>query len=180
MFHTNRYPLFVLLSFLMVTLSAGIMHAKSAPLPLEYVRGVQQTLHDIGYWPGAIDGVLGSQTQSAIRQYQRDENLPVTGRLDAATARRVEEARRMRDSDMAKFRGMDANNDGAITRREYSGNDRAFANHDWNGDGVLSGEEVKPGVHKPARDAKGESSAGGGSKNDGKERGAAAKKPPKK
>jgi len=179
MFQTTRPHLLVLLSFLLMTLSVGIMNVHSAPLSGDVVRGVQQTLLDIGYWPGAIDGILGSQTRLAIRQYQRNENLPVTGRLDAETARRVEEARRTRDADMLKFQGMDANNDGTITRQEYRGNDRSFANHDWNGDGVLSGEEVRPGAHKPARRAKGEW-VGGESKNAGMKGGAAAKKPPKK
>jgi len=39
---------------------------------------------------------------------------------------------------------MDTNRDGEISRTEWRGNDRAFANHDWNGDGKLSGPEVRP------------------------------------
>ena len=44
-----------------------------------------------------------------------------------------------------RFRGMDANGDGRITRREWRGNDKSFRNHDCNHDGVLSGNEVRPG-----------------------------------
>jgi hypothetical protein len=44
-----------------------------------------------------------------------------------------------------RFRGMDSNGDGRITRREWRGNDNSFRNHDCNGDGVLSGNEVRPG-----------------------------------
>ena len=44
-----------------------------------------------------------------------------------------------------RFRGMDRNNDGVITRAEWRGNDQSFRNQDWNGDGVLSGDEVRPG-----------------------------------
>jgi hypothetical protein len=44
-----------------------------------------------------------------------------------------------------RFRGMDRNNDGIITRSEWQGNDQSFRNQDWNGDGELSGEEVRPG-----------------------------------
>jgi len=48
-----------------------------------------------------------------------------------------------------RFKGLDRNNDGVISRAEWSGNDRSFANEDWNGDGVLSGEEVRPGATRP-------------------------------
>ena len=44
-----------------------------------------------------------------------------------------------------RFQALDRNNDGRITRDEWNGNDRSFQNHDWNGDGVLSGVEVRPG-----------------------------------
>jgi Ca2+-binding EF-hand superfamily protein len=47
-----------------------------------------------------------------------------------------------------RFQGMDVNNDGVITRREWRGNDRSFRNHDWNNDGVLSGDEVRPGARR--------------------------------
>lgn len=42
-----------------------------------------------------------------------------------------------------RFRGMDRNNDGMITRSEWRGNSRSFRNQDWNRDGVLSGREVR-------------------------------------
>ena len=43
-----------------------------------------------------------------------------------------------------RWRAMDTNGDGRITRAEWRGNARAFDNHDWNNDGVLSGDEVRP------------------------------------
>ncbi len=49
-----------------------------------------------------------------------------------------------------RFQKMDTNRDGVITRDEWRGNDRSFADHDCNGDGVLSGPEVKPGA-QPCR-----------------------------
>ena len=45
-----------------------------------------------------------------------------------------------------RFRGLDRNNDGKITRDEWRGNDVSFRVHDWNRDGVLSGIEVRPGA----------------------------------
>jgi hypothetical protein len=43
---------------------------------------VQQALADAGYYHGAIDGVVGPATISAITAYQRDNGLPVTGAID--------------------------------------------------------------------------------------------------
>ena len=50
-----------------------------------------------------------------------------------------------------RFAEMDRNNDGRITRAEWNGSDRSFAVHDWNGDGVLSGDEVRIGAVRPGR-----------------------------
>jgi Ca2+-binding EF-hand superfamily protein len=47
-----------------------------------------------------------------------------------------------------RFQALDRNNDGRITRDEWNGNDRAFQNHDWNRDGVLSGNEVRAGAQR--------------------------------
>lgn len=47
-----------------------------------------------------------------------------------------------------RFHGVDKNNDGRITRAEWPGNDVSFDNHDWNDDGVLSGDEVRPGARR--------------------------------
>ncbi|RPI55676.1 MAG: hypothetical protein EHM55_07205, partial [Acidobacteria bacterium] len=44
-----------------------------------------------------------------------------------------------------RFQAMDRNNDGVITRSEWRGNVQSFRNQDWNGDGVLSGDEVRAG-----------------------------------
>jgi len=47
------------------------------------VRQVQQKLINAGYNPGAADGVMGKKTVNAIRNYQSDLNVPVTGVLTA-------------------------------------------------------------------------------------------------
>jgi hypothetical protein len=48
--------------------------------------------------------------------------------------------------DQPRFRGMDRNNDGVITRAEWRGNRQAFENQDRNNDGVLSGAELDAGA----------------------------------
>lgn len=50
------------------------------------ITKVQESLRDKGYYHGQVDGVVGPQTREAIRQYQKSENLPVSGRLDGETA----------------------------------------------------------------------------------------------
>jgi Ca2+-binding EF-hand superfamily protein len=47
-----------------------------------------------------------------------------------------------------RFNGMDQNHDGMIQRDEWQGSNRAFSNQDWNGDGVLSGQEVRVGAQR--------------------------------
>lgn len=42
-----------------------------------------------------------------------------------------------------RFRAMDADNDGVITRAEWRGSDQSFRQQDADGDGVLSGNEVR-------------------------------------
>jgi len=49
-----------------------------------------------------------------------------------------------------RFRGLDLDRNGMITRDEWRGNDVSFRAHDWNHDGVLSGNEVRAGAARPA------------------------------
>ena len=50
-----------------------------------------------------------------------------------------------------RFAEMDANGDRVITRDEWRGSARSFAVHDWNGDGRLSGDEVRIAAAWPSR-----------------------------
>ncbi len=43
---------------------------------------VQQELSSAGYYQGEIDGIIGDGTRRAIRNYERDNNLRVDGRID--------------------------------------------------------------------------------------------------
>lgn len=48
-----------------------------------------------------------------------------------------------------RFAGMDQDRDGVITREEWRGSAQSFQVHDWNRDGVLSGDEVRVGARRP-------------------------------
>lgn len=52
----------------------------------EAIRSAQMVLRDRGYYTGPINGVMSPATQTAIRQFQRDRNLPLTGAIDRRTA----------------------------------------------------------------------------------------------
>jgi photosystem II stability/assembly factor-like uncharacterized protein len=60
---------------------------KTAAKQSDTVRQAQQALNAAGYNVGAADGRAGSQTLSALKKYQADRHLPMTGRLDDVTLR---------------------------------------------------------------------------------------------
>ena len=43
---------------------------------------VQRALKSRGYYYGSVDGLIGSGSRAAIRAYQRDRGLSITGRID--------------------------------------------------------------------------------------------------
>ncbi|MGC1480464.1 MAG: peptidoglycan-binding domain-containing protein [Chthoniobacterales bacterium] len=53
--------------------------------PRALLAQTQSQLANLGYYTGAIDGAYGPQTNRALRQFQSDYGLPITGRLDRAT-----------------------------------------------------------------------------------------------
>jgi peptidoglycan hydrolase-like protein with peptidoglycan-binding domain len=64
-----------------LTLSAAPVVAQDRAV----VETAQKTLKQQGHDPGTVDGVMGPQTVAALRAYQKQQGLDVTGRLDAPT-----------------------------------------------------------------------------------------------
>jgi len=59
---------------------------KATPKPAsETARRVQQALNAAGYPVGTPDGRAGKQTLAALKKYQSDRHLPVTGKIDDVT-----------------------------------------------------------------------------------------------
>jgi len=54
------------------------------------LRNAQAKLNSLGYEAGVADGLMGRKTADALRAFQRDQNLPQSGRLDAATAQALQ------------------------------------------------------------------------------------------
>jgi peptidoglycan hydrolase-like protein with peptidoglycan-binding domain len=55
----------------------------------ETIHQAQNKLKELGYDPGPIDGRWGRKTEAAIKSFQRDKGLPVTGELDQQTKERL-------------------------------------------------------------------------------------------
>lgn len=53
--------------------------------PGQVLENVQLALRDQGYYPGAIDGLIGPQTRAALGAFQRDHGLIVTEAVDEPT-----------------------------------------------------------------------------------------------
>ena len=66
--------------------SAGSGQAASGQSRAQITQ-VQQALKAKGYDPGTTDGVMGTQTQEALRKFQKENGLKVTGTVDAQTAK---------------------------------------------------------------------------------------------
>jgi len=67
------------------TLPLLIGHLDPMPKgPNEGLSGVQGRLRNLGYEPGVIDGTLTDETRSAIRAFEQDNSLPVTGQISQA------------------------------------------------------------------------------------------------
>lgn len=49
------------------------------------IRRCQEALQGLGYQPRGIDGIFGPGCEAAVRKFQGDRGLPVTGRIDEKT-----------------------------------------------------------------------------------------------
>jgi peptidoglycan hydrolase-like protein with peptidoglycan-binding domain len=56
---------------------------------LQAIYRAQEKLKQSGYNPGPLDGMWGPKTQQAIKSFQRDRRLQVTGHLDEETNRQL-------------------------------------------------------------------------------------------
>lgn len=61
-----------------------VPNAPAAPAVDLRIVQVQENLRRLGYYRGAVDGIIGAGTREAVRSYQIDRGLPVTGRIDSA------------------------------------------------------------------------------------------------
>jgi carboxyl-terminal processing protease len=58
----------------------------------EQVQTAQKMLNGLGYGPGREDGYFDNQTATAVKAFQTQSNIPITGNIDTQTANSLEEA----------------------------------------------------------------------------------------
>lgn len=56
--------------------SSGAMHSQ---MDQSQVRQIQQQLQSRGYDVGPVDGIMGEQTKSALREFQQAQGMRATG-----------------------------------------------------------------------------------------------------
>lgn len=59
----------------------SVWSLSSNALERQYSRDIQIILTALGYDPGPIDGKSGNRTDAAIKSYQKDAGLAITGRV---------------------------------------------------------------------------------------------------
>ena len=57
---------------------------------------IQQSLDDLGYAPGRTDGIMDSQSEAAIQDFQLDNDMRINGRPSADLLENLERAIRLR------------------------------------------------------------------------------------
>ena len=127
------------------------------------LRTYTQTAMNAGL-PAVVDAIINSREydqnfgdwgvpgSGGIRYCGRDTNSRESSNRDNNNDRDDNRnnngASASRDREM-RFPELDTNRDGVVSRSEWRGSERAFRVRDWNGDGVLSGEEVRMGAYPP-------------------------------
>ena len=53
------------------------------------MRAIEQALEEKGYNVGRVDGTADDSGRAAIRKFQQDEGIPITGMIDERTAHRL-------------------------------------------------------------------------------------------
>jgi peptidoglycan hydrolase-like protein with peptidoglycan-binding domain len=53
--------------------------------PSDAVKELQKELKELGYYDGEVDGLYGSETEQAVKDFQKDEGLTVDGKYGPAT-----------------------------------------------------------------------------------------------
>ncbi len=68
----------------------GIHSGRTAELSKKDMKAVEEALKAKGYQVGRVDGVADDNARKAIRSFQQDNGLPITGMVDQRTADKLD------------------------------------------------------------------------------------------
>lgn len=74
-----------IIATLFLLVFAVVVTPLAAVSPDQSVLAVQKVLKEKGFDPGLIDGIMGPETRSALREFQQNNDLKPTGTLDQQT-----------------------------------------------------------------------------------------------
>lgn len=83
---------FVMMTVTVITICMMVIPAKAQPVAIGWgdsgdnVKKVQSRLKQWGYYDGAVDGIYGSETEAAVRLFQKRNGLTVDGVVGDRTA----------------------------------------------------------------------------------------------
>ena len=97
-----------------------------------------------------VDTFISSQE---YQQKYGDDTVPGGNRRFCRDASSSARNNTRNNNGRIRFQNMDRNGNGIVERDEWNGSRGSFEVHDWNRDGVLSGDEVQPGARRAARAA---------------------------
>ena len=137
------------------SLALGVLFLSLAPmvsaadkLDQAGIKSAQQSLSDKGFYHGSVDGKIGPQTRAGIREYQKSVSLPVTGRLDAATAGKLGVAPETVGGDFKKA-GQDVGKGGKDVGHEMKGGQPVAAGKELGQEVGHAGKKVGQASRRP-------------------------------
>jgi len=71
---------------------ASTGHAATHATSATKVKEAQQALQQAGLYKGKVDGKFGPQTKAAVKEFQKENGLKPTARLDSATMKKLTQA----------------------------------------------------------------------------------------
>lgn len=86
---TDRYPVTIGDDSSLAPGVPGVTEENTSDMTTDEVRRVQQALAADGYDPGRSDGAMTNDTRAAIREFQKDNGIVMTGSIDSKTAARL-------------------------------------------------------------------------------------------
>ena len=83
------FEIFIALIICLILLSSISDIVYSQEYEKDIVFKAQKNLQELGYNPGPLDGIYGKKTQRALKKFQHDNDLSITGKLDSMTKEKL-------------------------------------------------------------------------------------------